>query len=426
MMGTVTDEADVPAETGLKGRIAITGASGAIGTALVPLLRKRGFRLLLAGRDQAALRTVFPHEPCCGLDELIERMPGLDGVLHLASLNSDASANEAEFITANVQLTAKLAHAAAQAGVARFVFASSVHALDPANSSGYAVSKRAAEAELARTGRAGTTILNLATVHGPGVAGRLGFLNALPGILRRPALWCAGAWKPVLHIETLADAIEAELETSRQTAVEDAAAPTTVRRVVLADDQELNPVYCACSRVIDIAFALVVLVFFGWLILFIAAFAGRQAGASGIFWQTRAGRNGRPFEMAKLRSMRKQAAEVPTHESPADEITPIGRTLRATKIDELPQAMNILVGQMSLIGPRPSLTTQDDLIAERRAHGVLKLRPGVTGYSQVRGADMRDPVGLAQMDGQYVKLRCLWLDLRIIIATLPGMSWYRV
>jgi lipopolysaccharide/colanic/teichoic acid biosynthesis glycosyltransferase/uncharacterized protein YbjT (DUF2867 family) len=431
MMGRVTDKTDGFADLGQKDVIAITGAGGTVGKALVPLLKARGFQLLLAGRDPAALRSIFPDDACCSLDELTDRMPALEGVLHLASLNTDAHADEAEFSAVNVELTAKLARAAADAGVGHFMFASSIHALDPANSSAYAASKRAAEAELARLGLARqglgrTTVLNLAAVHGPGVAGRLRFLSRLPRFLRQPVLWCAAAWKPVVHVEAVAGAVANVLETPVQTPVEGVGATPPIHRLVLADDQGRNPVYRFCSRAIDLAFALFVVLLFGWLILIIAGFAGRQAGASGILWQTRAGRDGRPFDMAKLRTMRKQAAEVPTHESSADEITPLGKILRSTKVDELPQALNILAGHMSLIGPRPSLMSQDDLIAERRARGVLKLRPGVTGYSQVRGADMRDPVGLAEMDSHYMKLRCLWLDLRIIIATLPGMSSFKI
>jgi lipopolysaccharide/colanic/teichoic acid biosynthesis glycosyltransferase len=109
-----------------------------------------------------------------------------------------------------------------------------------------------------------------------------------------------------------------------------------------------------------------------------------------------------------------------THEVSAASITKIGGWLRRTKIDELPQVVNIVRGELSLVGPRPSLPVQTQLIEERARRGVFAVRPGITGLAQIEDIDMSDPERLARWDRQYVMRRSLLLDLRIILATFTG------
>jgi len=112
----------------------------------------------------------------------------------------------------------------------------------------------------------------------------------------------------------------------------------------------------------------------------------------------------------------------PTHQALASQVTPIGRRLRRWKLDELPQLWNVLRGDMSLVGPRPCLPTQAELIEERLKRGVLSVRPGITGLSQINGIDMSDPARLAEKDAQYVRDRSLLLDLRILFLTFFGRT----
>lgn len=109
-----------------------------------------------------------------------------------------------------------------------------------------------------------------------------------------------------------------------------------------------------------------------------------------------------------------------THEVSATAITRLGNFMRKTKIDELPQLVNILRNEVSLIGPRPCLQVQEELIAARNAHGVLTIKPGISGLAQVNNIDMSDPQKLARWDARYVGLRSLFLDLKITIATATG------
>jgi O-antigen biosynthesis protein WbqP len=111
-------------------------------------------------------------------------------------------------------------------------------------------------------------------------------------------------------------------------------------------------------------------------------------------------------------------ASVPTHEVSTSRITPIGRFLRHTKLDELPQLWNVLKGEMSLVGPRPCLPEQTVLVEARRRRDVAALRPGITGLAQLRGIDMTDPERLAEIDAGYLTVASLPTDLEILINTL--------
>jgi O-antigen biosynthesis protein WbqP len=141
-----------------------------------------------------------------------------------------------------------------------------------------------------------------------------------------------------------------------------------------------------------------------------------------IFRQVRVGKNGRPFTCYKLRTMYSGTANLPTHEVQASSVTPIGEHLRRFKVDELPQLANVLIGDMSLVGPRPCLPSQTALVEARRQLGVFDVRPGITGLAQVNGVDMSDANRLAELDAQYVRTQSLMGDFRLILATLRGQG----
>jgi O-antigen biosynthesis protein WbqP len=139
-----------------------------------------------------------------------------------------------------------------------------------------------------------------------------------------------------------------------------------------------------------------------------------------IFAQRRIGWKGREFICYKFRTMAVNTREAATHEISAAAVTGIGRILRKTKLDELPQLYNVLVGEMSLVGPRPCLPVQAELIRERETRGVLEILPGITGLGQVRGIDMSDPVRLAECDAEYLAKRSFGYDIRLLWDTLLG------
>jgi O-antigen biosynthesis protein WbqP len=147
-----------------------------------------------------------------------------------------------------------------------------------------------------------------------------------------------------------------------------------------------------------------------------------QSPGPAIFRQVRVGKNGRPFTCYKLRTMYSGTANLPTHEVQASSVTVFGEHLRRFKVDELPQLCNVLIGDMSLVGPRPCLPSQTALVEARRQLGVFEVRPGITGLAQVNGVDMSDANRLAELDAQYVRTQSLMGDFRLILATLRGQG----
>lgn len=137
-----------------------------------------------------------------------------------------------------------------------------------------------------------------------------------------------------------------------------------------------------------------------------------------LFSQTRVGQGGVLFRCHKLRTMYQGTPSLPTHEAPTNSVTAVGKALRRTKIDELPQLWNVLKGEMSLVGPRPSLPTQTELVEHRRELGVLSALPGITGLAQIRGIDMSDPRLCAETDAAYLTNASIGLDLKILLGTI--------
>lgn len=139
-----------------------------------------------------------------------------------------------------------------------------------------------------------------------------------------------------------------------------------------------------------------------------------------IFVQQRVGRDKQPFVLIKFRTMRVDTAHVASHLASRSSITPLGNFLRKTKLDELPQLWNVLRGEMSLVGPRPCLPTQEALIRARDELGVLDVRPGITGLAQINDIDMSTPGLLAETDAKMIRSMSLQKYFHYIIATVLG------
>lgn len=172
-------------------------------------------------------------------------------------------------------------------------------------------------------------------------------------------------------------------------------------------------------RLLDLIFALLGLVF-GFPLLLLLVVIGLFDTGSPVFRQERVGRDKKPFTLVKFRTMRKDTASVASHLASADAITSFGRFLRRTKLDELPQLWNVLKGEMSLVGPRPCLFNQQELIDEREQRGVLAARPGITGLAQVNDIDMSTPRLLAETDQKMLENLTVGAYFRYIFMTIAG------
>lgn len=178
------------------------------------------------------------------------------------------------------------------------------------------------------------------------------------------------------------------------------------------------------KRAIDFVLSLLAVVFLSPILLFIAICIKCTSPGPVLFQQKRVGRGKTYFQIYKFRSMRTDTPkDMPTHllENPQAFITPIGRFLRKTSLDELPQLFNILKGEMSIVGPRPALWNQDDLIAERDKYGANDCVPGLTGYAQIHGRDELPIPKKAELDGYYAKHLSFALDVSIFFKTIGSV-----
>lgn len=155
-------------------------------------------------------------------------------------------------------------------------------------------------------------------------------------------------------------------------------------------------------------------------VLFIVFIIGIFDTGSPLFVQERIGRNKRPFRLIKFRTMNVTTESVASHLVSNASITKLGGFLRKTKIDELPQLINVLRGEMSLVGPRPNLLNQDELIAARDTLGVYKVLPGITGLAQVRNIDMSTPHLLAKTDKEMIDTFTMKNYFKYILMTITG------
>lgn len=181
--------------------------------------------------------------------------------------------------------------------------------------------------------------------------------------------------------------------------------------------------YSTVKRGLDIVFSLVLLIALLPVFLALAAWVKATSRGPAIFRQTRIGRDRRAFTIYKFRTMYQSAPHMtPAHQLERAEryLTPAGGSLRHSSLDELPQLWNVLKGEMSLVGPRPALPNQTDLLDERDKYGANALRPGLTGWAQINGRN-EIPVPLkARYDGEYARNMSLLFDLKCVMGTLLG------
>lgn len=170
-------------------------------------------------------------------------------------------------------------------------------------------------------------------------------------------------------------------------------------------------------RILDIILSLIGLILL-FPIIFLVYILNLMIYGSPLFFQERVGLNLKVFILVKFRTMKIGTRNAATHLIDKKSITVFGKLLRILKIDELPQLWNVLIGEMSIVGPRPCLVTQKKLINERHKRGVFKMKPGITGLAQVKGVTMSNPILLAKTDFQMVKKMTLINYFRYIFLTL--------
>lgn len=389
-------------------KIIITGASGFIGSEIIPFLKKENVKVLLVGRNTTTLKEKFPDDEVASYEELEIKGHGYDTLIHLAVMNNNQSKQINDFRAANVTLLRAVLESAQRAGVKTFINTTTLHTTHKGPLSNYAQTKQEAEEVLSQTNGIAVVNLRLPAVYGSNFGGRLAMLSKLPKFLQPFTFQCLAMLKPTVSTKLVAKAMlkyakkEASLET------------------MISDRQNSNLAYKTTKRVLDIGFALFVIIALWWVLLIAWAAVKLTSPGPGFFAQQRVGKGGQLFTCYKFRTMFLGTRESATHEITADSLTSTGHFLRKTKIDELPQVWNILRNELSLVGPRPCLAVQHKLVTERSRLGVLDEIGGITGWAQIKNVDMSNPERLAKLDAEYLILRTIPLDLKIMLATAIG------
>lgn len=185
------------------------------------------------------------------------------------------------------------------------------------------------------------------------------------------------------------------------------------------------------KRIIDIVLSFGALILFSWLYIIIVLAIVIDDPGSPVFTQERVGIHKKNFTLHKFRSMKMSTPhDVPTHqlENPEQYITKVGKFLRKSSLDELPQIWDIFIGKMSIIGPRPALWNQDDLVAERDKYGANDVKPGLTGWAQINGRDELEIPEKAKLDGDYTQIlkqggfKAFAMDVRCFFGSVASVT----
>jgi O-antigen biosynthesis protein WbqP len=176
------------------------------------------------------------------------------------------------------------------------------------------------------------------------------------------------------------------------------------------------------TRIFDIIFSLLALALLSPVLIGLMIIGYFDTG-SPIFRQERVGKSKQPFRLMKFRSMHINAPSIATHLASVTSITPFGSFLRKSKLDELPQLWNVFMGDMSLVGPRPNLFNQEELIRERDSRGVYSVRPGITGLAQINKIDMSAPQLLAETDAKMIQELNTLCYFKYILLTVFGKGF---
>lgn len=187
-------------------------------------------------------------------------------------------------------------------------------------------------------------------------------------------------------------------------------------------------VYMGMKRCLDFILALVALVLFWWVLLILCIAIKIDSPGPILFKQKRVGLHKAHFNILKFRTMRIDTPkDMPTHmlSNPDQYITKVGKFLRKSSLDELPQILNILKGEMSIVGPRPALWNQYDLIEERDKYGANDVLPGLTGWAQINGRDELEIPVKAKLDGEYVEKFGLAMDIKCFFGTITAVLFHK-
>lgn len=391
-------------------KISITGANGFIGSHITGALELEGYEVYNVPTD-------YLHEIKNNTEYFDENItPSIqssDCIIHLAARNNNREGSESDFFADNVLVTRALVIQCKETTVKKFIFTTSTKCLESGCNDLYTKSKRQAERELldlsfnSDTGME-ITVCRLPPVYGNKCKGTLRHLGSIPAPLRAIATNVLRSLTPIASLDSVKNNfIDIINKKNRQ------------YETMVGDPLgELSP-YWLFYAITTIAFVLLSALLLPVLLIVAAAVKFTSDGPA-VFVQDRVGKNKKIFKCYKFRTMAVDTPDVGTHEVNSASVTKVGGFLRNTKLDEIPQVINVLRGDMTLIGPRPCLPSQLDVISNRENHGVYSIIPGITGHAQVNKVDMSRPELISVYDQRYVRGRSIIGDIKICVDTVLG------
>ena len=387
----------------------MTGATGNLGQSIVKFLKNNGHQLLLVGRDKQQLEKIFGNTIAnTSYDGWHMQAKKFDALIHLATRNNNQMGSLEEFRETNIFLLQQIVKDMEQVAIPKLIYFTSLHANEISRTDSYSKTKREAENWLDSQKQIEIVKLRLPAIYTENISGSLRHINYLPQRAQTFALNIAKCLRPVISIDIVFNGLVTALKAFDEN-----------REILLSDQQMDNPIYLFIKKIIDFSAGFIVAVFLSWwLMIIIWLIIKLTSKGPGIFAQERVGKDQKVFVCYKFRTMNVGTLQAGTHEVSNSNITGVGKILRKTKLDELPQFVNLLKNDMSLIGPRPCLPNQGELIEERSKRKVFTVKPGISGLAQVKNIDMRNPKELAIMDEFYLDTRTILLDIRLIFATL--------
>ena len=389
-------------------KVLVTGASGYIGIPLVDLLCKSNYNVSVVGRNKQKLKQLFPSIKSFSYKELFYKELKFDYIVHLAVANNDNKVSPEYFYDTNVTLLKNLLSFSKNSKVSKFLNLTTLHVFTKKKNA-YVQTKREALRLLEEVQEFSIRNVFIPAVHGHTLKGKLKILSIFPKKIRDILIKLLSSMFPVIERQKLCNHIVKLLGGSE-----------TERNLYFYDDKNKNLVFKTIKVGIDIIFSSIVLIFFSWLLISISLLIKLNSRGPILFIQERIGQGGCIFKIYKFRTMKIGTRNVGTHKIDKKSITPFGKVLRKTKLDELPQIINILFGQMSLIGPRPGLPTQKSLYKERKKRGIYSVKPGISGYSQLNNIDMSAPEQIAEWDQRYIAMRSIIFEFKLLLYTFTN------
>ncbi len=389
-------------------KIIITGASGFVGGLIIPELKRKGIKMLLVTRSFKKLKKLYPSDKICEYDDLEKFSKNYDCIIHLATINNRKKSNRCNARKQNFKIFKKVFEVAKLFNL-YFINFSTTHSLNLSYKTDYAESKRDIEKYLNDSNYPKIQSIYLPFIYGDKMSGKLKILNVFPKFFSNLIFYFLSAFKPTVNIKIILNYLFQNNFNFKKNKLN-----------ILSNNISKNFVFLFFKRSFDLLFSILILLFLWWLLILVWIFIKIESHGPGIIFQKRVGKSGKIFNCIKFRTMKSGVKQAPTHQMSSTDLTVVGSFLRKTKLDELPQVFNIILNEMSLVGPRPCLEIQHKLILKRKDYDILEVKPGITGLAQINKADMSNIDNITKFDFIYLKTQSIFVDINIVVKTIFG------